>query len=251
MSDLGADRLIVIGGQRCGSTSLHKLLASHPQISMIQPARPEPKLFFGRNYSARLDAHEREHPVAAGRLSGEKSAGYLESPLAASRIADRYPEARIIAILRDPIARAVSNYWYTRSNGLEPLSLTDALTTEAEHRSYDAAAISASPYHYLRRGRYRDHLDRYVERFPRRSVHVVILEDLTTRPGAAAELFDFLDRDRDEAARFDREGASVADEREQIPPEHRRRLRDHFAGPNERLSVLLDRDVTEWWGRSD
>jgi hypothetical protein len=248
MSDLGADRFVVVGGQRCGTTSLHELLDSHPAISMIRPARPEPKLFLGADFADKLTHHERRDPVAPGRLSGEKSVTYLETPGVAARIADRYPRARIIAILREPIDRAISNYRYTRDNGLESLAIDDALDPAAEERPFDRAAISASPYHYLRRGRYIDHLRRFTDVFPSNRVHVVLLEELIGRPESIVELLRFLGLEPVRDATFARWGWSDrSDGDDELTPTRRRALDEYFASPNEQLADHLGRDLADWW----
>ena len=96
--------LLVIGGQRCGTTGLVALLEAHPDIAMAQPARPEPKVFMSDDLAGRgLDWYERTYfaHATSERLHGEKSTSYIEDAGAARtclgrarRGRDRRPAAR-------------------------------------------------------------------------------------------------------------------------------------------------------------
>ncbi len=78
--------LLVVGGQRCGTTYLHGLLDEHPEIAMARPARPEPKVFLSDELSGRgLEWYRSTYFAHATdeKVLGEKSTSYLEDPLAA------------------------------------------------------------------------------------------------------------------------------------------------------------------------
>ena len=78
--------LLVIGGQRCGTTYLHGLLDEHPEIAMARPARPEPKVFLSDELSGRGGsgtARRTSRTPTDEKVLGEKSTSYLEDPLAA------------------------------------------------------------------------------------------------------------------------------------------------------------------------
>src|SRR5688572_11238783 len=100
---------------------------------MAKPWRPEPKHFLdaaavgrGREaYRARFgDA------AASVRIFGEKSTSYLERADVPARIATMLPDARILIVLRDPTERAISNYRFSRANGLETASIDEAFYDE-------------------------------------------------------------------------------------------------------------------------
>ena len=142
--------LLVVGAQRCGTTYLHDLLAAHPQIAMARPARPEPKVFLSEELSARgLEWYERTYFAHAGDelVLGEKSTSYLDRPDAIERIGAVLGQARLVVQLRDPIARAVSNWKFSSENGLEQRSLEEVLATNLEGPlPWDPAVTSVSPY---------------------------------------------------------------------------------------------------------
>lgn len=185
------DHFLVVGAQRCGTTYLHDLLAAHPGIAMARPARPEPKVFL-REEPVDAEAYRAEFfPHAeAGQLLGEKSTSYLEVPGVPERVATTLGDPRIVAQLRDPIARAVSNWSFSRDHGVEDRPLADALRADlAGPREWDRNASSVSPYAYVARGRYADDLARWCDRF---EVHVQFLEELIDDPRTIADLYAWL-----------------------------------------------------------
>lgn len=252
----GSDRFFIVGAQRCGTTYLYHLLARHPEIEMAVPVRPEPKFFLDDTlYAKGLDWYERTYfPGKEGAwLRGEKSTSYLESDAAAERIAQAYPEARIVALLRDPVARAVSHWRFSVENGVETLPLAEALEREEERRDdFDRARFSVSPFAYLRRGRYVDDLERWTRRFPRGRIRVLVHERLVGDREQVAELYRFLRVDAgfvpdgmDEAVNASRTSRGEED----LPPELERRLREAFASPNAALAARFGLDLSAWKGR--
>ncbi|WP_310962616.1 sulfotransferase domain-containing protein [Nocardioides terrisoli] len=186
--------LLVIGGQRCGTTTLHGILDSHPDIAMARPVRPEPKVFCSDEatdrglewYRATWFSHARDE-----ELLGDKSTSYIEDPLAPARAARMLGDPEVVAILRDPVERAVSNWRFSTDNGFEDRPLEVALRDNlANSGTWDRAATSVSPYAYLERGRYVDHLAPWLDQFPR--THVLFLADLLGTAGEADRLFGAL-----------------------------------------------------------
>jgi Sulfotransferase family len=173
--------LLVIGAQRCGTTYLHTMLDAHQQITMARPANPEPKVFISDEATARGAEWYRETYFAHARdelLLGEKSTSYLEDPAAPERAAGMLGEIHVLAILRDPVKRAISNWRFSTENGLETRSLETALQENlAGSREWDPSRTSVSPFAYLERGRYVDYLVPWMSTFPETS-HVLFLEEL-------------------------------------------------------------------------
>ena len=194
--------VLVIGAQRSGSTYLSAALDAHPEITMARPARPEPKVFCDAEMSAR--GREWYHRTWFGhardeRLLGEKSTSYLEDPEAPARVADMLGEAHVVAVLRNPLQRAVSNWRLSTQHGLESRPLEDALIADlAGEQSWDRTITSVSPFAYLRRGRYVDHLAPWSFVFPQ-TMHVLFLEDLLTDSAVLTDLLRDLGVDPDRA----------------------------------------------------
>ncbi len=238
---------LVIGAQRCGTTYLHELLADHPEIAMARPFRPEPKVFLADEVVERgVEWYERTwfpHAGTAGLL-GEKSTSYLESPEAVTRVVAVLDRPQIVVQLRDPVERAVSNWSFSRSHGMEDRSVTEALTRNLDGPlPWDRQATSVSPHAYLERGRYAEYLTPWLDAFPG-LVRVQFLEDLVGSPDRVGELYEWLGVDA--GVRPDSLGHRV---NQAEPPEDSLdaglvdRLRDYFNDSDRALAGLLGREL--------
>ena len=245
--------LLIIGGQRCGTTFLADRLGAHPQIAMARPARPEPKVLLDDEilgagpdtYRARFFAHATSEVVYA-----EKSTSYIEHPSAVDRARALLGSPTIIAQLRDPVARAVSNYRFTRSFGLEDRSLERALAENLEGpRDWDPEQTSVSPYAYLERGRYVDHLARWLKAFPE-TTQVCFFEETTdpaTAPRVFGAMYDAIGIDAAPVQQAARVNASFG-ETPPLPKALEAELYDYFKDSDAALSDLLGRPLP--WGRT-
>ena len=124
---------LIGGAPRSGTTWLYRVLDKHPDVYMARPAAPEPKFFLVDDlYEKGVEFYSRTWFADAGgaRVAGEKSTDYLESAVAASRIARDLPGAKLVFILREPVDRAYSNYAWSRMNGLETETFEAALALE-------------------------------------------------------------------------------------------------------------------------
>ncbi|MFQ5508349.1 MAG: sulfotransferase [Leptospirillia bacterium] len=249
-----AEHFFIVGAQRCGTTFLYRLLAGHPEIEMAEPVRPEPKFFLDdERYEKGLDDYEQR--FFSGKpgawLKGEKSTSYLESDIAAKRISEAFPDARIIVLLRDPVARAVSNWRFSVQHGVETLSMAEAFMQEEKRREdYDRSRFSVSPYAYLARGCYVDYIATFERYFPRRQIGVFLFEELTSDPAAAAAVFTFLGVDSTAVSGVSDGPVNASDEPEDASgspnPDLVRYLADYFAAPNARLAAWLGRPLDAW-----
>jgi hypothetical protein len=239
--------LLVIGAQRCGTTYLARLLEAHPDIAMARPARPEPKVFLspdilvnGRQwYVHTYFAHATSQLVLA-----EKSTSYLEVPEAAARAREVLGEATIVVQLRDPVARAVSNWRFSTEHGLEERGLEEALEDDlVTTRDWDRSVTSVSPYAYLERGRYVGYLRPWFTAFPG-NVHVRFLEDVVTSRSSAADLYRAagVDPGFEPSQQDNRVNASRVPEPE-LSGALRQRLRAYFSASDAELSRQLGRSL--------
>jgi len=174
---------IGIGSGKCGSTWLYENLVKHPRIC----DRNLKEL----NYFS--DLYD-EHPFswyenqfcdcADGLLRGEFSVTYLGHPEAPARVRRHYPDARLLAIVREPVRRTFSNYLHAiRKGDVSPR------TSFAEFYADEANLVPA---------RYADHVERWLALFPREQLHVVILEEfLRDQLAGYRRLFEFLGVDAD------------------------------------------------------
>ncbi len=218
---------------------------------MARPIRPEPKFFLIDSlYSRGLAAYERNFfpgkPEAS--LRGEKSTSYIESEKAAARIATCYPRARIVFLLRDPIERAISNYWFSVHNGLEPLPMAEAFRLEDERREqYDHTRLSASPYAYLSRGRYIDFIEMYQRYFPPSQLIVLIHEELVGSLEQVQQLYEQLGVRSDYVPpRLDKVINAEDRPEDSLSAGQRQELADYFADPSLRLARWMGRSLDIW-----
>jgi hypothetical protein len=227
--------LLVIGGQRCGTTYLHSVLDAHPDITMARPSRPEPKVFLRPDDAARgLDWYRATYFAHA---AGEQLLGEKTSMLGA---------AEIIVLLRDPVARAVSNWQFSTRNGLESRPLVEALGDNlagAQEWDTTVTATSVSPFAYLERGRYDHYLDAWYAAFPD-TVHARFYDELVGEAAGVAELYGALGVDPDfrPAGIAERVNESE-DVAPPLPADLVTQLREYFADSDAALRRRLGREL--------
>lgn len=243
--------LLVIGAQRCGTTYLTTLLDAHPQIAMARPARPEPKVFLSEELAGRgLEWYRSTYFAHATDelLLGEKSTSYLEYAEAADRAAAVLGDPLVLVQLRDPVERAMSHWAYSTDGGLETRPLADVLAASLEGPlPWDPELTSVSPFAYLERGRYVDHLEPWLRRFGP-DLTVLFLEEMVANPSAAAGLYAALDVDPSH-----RPPETPVNEshqaRQTLPADLLAALRDYFRASDQALTELLGRPLP-WADRS-
>ncbi len=175
----------VVGAPKAGTTALHKALAHHPQLFMSVVKEPKFFLCDGpppdqggpgdahsyREWIWRPADYERLFAAApAGVLRGESTPFYLADRPALDRIRRRVPDARLIAILRDPVDRAYSNWAHLWADGLETIdNFADACAAEETR----VEAGWAPFWRYLETGLYGRQLAHLYSVFPREQVLVL------------------------------------------------------------------------------
>lgn len=244
---------LIGGAPRCGTTWLYQLLARHPRVYLAGPPRPEPKFFLVDDlYMRGLEWYSRTWFAAApaDALCGEKSTNYLESAVAARRVASDLPTAKLVFILRDPVARAWSNYRWSRMNGMESETFERALELEAEReRRLRPQQRFSRPHAYFSRGLYADLLRPWFELFPAERILCLRCEDIAAgRHRLAERLHAFLglavcEHDADGIGMVN---AAEASDAEQLSPDTASTLRARYAEPNRRLGLLLGGDFPIW-----
>ncbi|MGH3504506.1 MAG: sulfotransferase [Nocardioidaceae bacterium] len=201
---------LVIGAYKCGTTSLCHYLSGHDQIFL--PHLQEPRFFALPDGVAsrrkgrvprvdRRDVYARRHAwtleqyaslfAAAPRhsMAGECSPEYLRSSAsAAPAIRDQIPDAKLLAILRNPVERAFSEYLHFVRDGLEQDTFEVAISRRQSLR----------PKHsYVLTGYYASQLASYLKRFPGEQLKIVLFDDLRDDPTRTLrDLFSWLGVDQ-------------------------------------------------------
>jgi len=159
---------IYIGPDKAGSSWLHEVLLTHPQVFM-----PEAKdlYFFDRYYDRGLGWYLGQFSGATPEqiVVGEVCQDYLFSEAAPARIHESLGDITMMVTLRDPADRAYSSYLYMLKQGQEPGTFLEALASRPE---------------LLDHGRYATGLDRYRAVFGPDAVHVAVFDDLVSDPQA-------------------------------------------------------------------
>lgn len=243
----GAELFFVIGMQRCGTTYLAELLRDHPDIAVATPLRPEPKFFMDDELYAQGASYYLREYVPGWGVRGSKATSYIESPKALDRIARDLPGAKLVVVLRDPVDRAVSNYRFSVENGLEHEDVESALTRESMGSGVpEAQSVSVSPFAYLSRGLYVQHLERVWARFRREQVGVFFLEELVASQDAVGSVYQFLDVDPCYRSSAFARVVNASEKRLDMPSSVESFLTRYFAEPNRRLARELGRELPGW-----
>src|SRR5918997_438225 len=159
---------LIIGAMKSGTTALYYYLEQHPEIYM-SPVK-EPNFFSSQEQENAADAvtHIGTYQHLFRGVSGQKAIGeaphsYLYEPGAAAEIRRYSPDAKLIAILRNPIDRAHSHFLHMVRSGTEPLD------DFARALQEDVVGIHKERIFqdYIGRGLYYDQLKRYFNAFSR------------------------------------------------------------------------------------
>jgi hypothetical protein len=185
----------IAGAPKAGTTALHAALAQHPSLYMSSVK--EPKFFltdgppptrgggpgdlktFREHVWRRADYEALFDPAPAGALRGESTPFYLHNTGAQRRIRELIPDARLIAVLRDPVERAHSNWAHLWSAGLDPVDDVIEACAQEDRRN---EAGWAEFWRYLELGKYGEQLKHLYEVFPREQVFVFRYRALVERP---------------------------------------------------------------------
>lgn len=169
---------LIVGAMRSGTSSLVHYLRRHPDIFISQPKELH---FFDHHYERGIDWYGQQFSGAQGTIQiGEATPNYMYDRVAVDRMVHLLPDVKLIAILRNPVARAYSHYWHNRSRGKEPLDFDEAL--QAEPARLALSAEKATTFSYADRGRYDRQLRYLLDRFPRQALKVLLFEDLESGP---------------------------------------------------------------------
>ena len=247
---------VIIGAQKTGTSSLFRYLRQHPQLRVS--FRKEVHFFDGgldpdADDFRKGQAWYRSHfpwkgSVADGQKVFEASPLYVFNPLAAKRIAELLPDAKLILVLRDPVERAISHYFHEVRKGREPLPLMEALQKEEERlapalASEDYKSYEFIHYSYKSRGLYGEQLARYLEHFSMERILILSSEDMFADPQSTLrQVFEFVGVDP-EFWVGNLRPSNTGWNRHPIEPPVYAYLQDYFRAPNQALYELIGRDL--------
>jgi hypothetical protein len=255
---------IIIGAQRCGTTSLYNYLISHPCIA---PALWKEVHFFDINYERGSAWYRAHFPTSLYKyyveqvrkralVIGESSPYYIFHPLAPRRVFEMIPEVRLIALLRNPVDRAFSHHRREARKGFETLSFEDAIQREEERlrggadtmfQNENYYSFNHQHYSYLFRGVYVDQLKAWMSFFSRERILILKSEDFFDDPSATLrQVVEFLNLPDWESKKYKKYGYTHEAEMDIRIREY---LVDYFRPHNRRLYEYLGRDFG--WDRGE
>jgi hypothetical protein len=191
---------LLVGAPKAGTTALHAALAQHPELFLS--GVKEPKYYLCGDspppaYRGPGDAHSNQEWIwqrqryldlfadaGEDQLAGESTPLYLYHRDARRRIASDLPRARLVAVLRDPVDRAYSNWMHLWADGLEPCAdVVEACNLEAKRVDDGWAPF----WHYRGLGMYGRQLADLFEHFPAEQVLVLRYRSLVDDPRTALD----------------------------------------------------------------
>ena len=242
---------MIIGTQKGGTSTLYEFLKNHPRIV---PATKKEVHYFDLNYEKGEVWYRSHFPrsrqLEGGKQTGEGSPYYLFHPHVPGRIRELVPEIRLIALLRNPVHRAISHYFHVMQRWGDPWEMEKAFHEEEQRISRERTRLEQDPtytsevyqrYSYKARGIYVDQIARYLNYFNRNQLLVLSSEQMFSSPEPAyRKVLDFLKLPSINIPAVN--PRNIGQYKEEVPESLVQYLRDFFAPHNQRLFELLGED---------
>lgn len=248
--------LVITGAQRSGTTTLFRVLADHPDV--LRPTFWKGVGYFDLGHHRGLRWYRGHFPLRitarirvgrGGRPVTFESAGYYSfHPLAAYRIAQELPEARLVYMVRNPVDRAYSAHRHELMRGFETEDFETALALESERLDGEEERILRNPRYesfshrhhaYLARSRYSEQLRRMQEAVGPARVLVMDADRFFAEPreefGRLAAWAGLRDWVPESVEQWN------ARSRDPLPAELRARLMEYFEPYDAELATLIGR----------
>lgn len=254
---------LIIGAAKAGTTSLYEYLKQHPQVYM-SPVKetnffalegetldfrgPGDHVWISSFSITKIEDYLNLFQGVENQVAiGEVSPLYLYSPKAPERIQHYTPDTKLVAILRNPVERAYSQFLMFVRDGREPLSdFAEALEQEETRmRNHWEWA-----WQYIRVGFYYVQLNRYFNTFDLQQIRVYLFEDFLTNPVCMLkDIFQFLGVDDSFVPDISIQHNVSVIAQEKRPPltaEVRKQLVEIYREDIYRLQELIQRDLLKW-----
>jgi hypothetical protein len=183
---------LIIGAQKSGTSTLHGWLNQHPDIFFQTPK--ENAFFANDGLYGKGPSYLNEfyQNYAGEKILGSAYVHLIYFPFVAERIFNYNSNMKMLLVLREPIARAYSAYWYARQNSWEKTNSFE-LAIQKEPLRLNGSFKEQSELTYISHGYYADQLNRYLTYFDQSQIHIVFFEDLKQKPKEVLnDIFNFL-----------------------------------------------------------
>lgn len=240
---------VIAGAPKCGTSSLYDCITLHPDVR--RGFRKEPTNFIhypGSRWRAAMNYPMRT--PGAAFVVGDGSVEYFTHPHGPANVQAVIPEARLIFLLRDPVARAWSDHQMYRKHGMDTADFTETVIRAMKWLEdpdleplIDAAAKQAiHPARYVLCGMYARALGRWFREFPRLQCLVLFSEDFDRDPeGTMREVFAHLNLRIVPVEPPPR--ARLGEYEREMPISTQQKMREFFAPHDARLAEMLGRDL--------
>lgn len=231
---------LIIGAAKCGTTSLYNYLIQHPDIL---PAIKKEIHFFDFYYDYGLEWYKTKFKKKyANKIIGEASPFYLYHPQVAERVFKTLPKTKLIILLRNPVERAISHYFFCKPNLDFETALKqeyivyDELNKMKNNQEYNIHDIRY--YSYLSRGIYIDQIKRWRQFFPKNQMLIIFSEELFNDPQKTVDkVFKFLNVSKFILNSFEIHNKNF--NKQEIKIKTKEKLKQYFSVYNKQLEEYL------------
>ncbi len=246
---------LIIGAAKSGTTSLFSYLSEHPLV--CPPVTKEIRYFayhsdrspnwYRAHFPLRHDIARTGRARGGTAITGDGTPAYLSHPQAAARASALVPDARLVAVLRNPVDRAISAYHFARKYHREERSIEEAFAEnfrwcelDVPNKVHDQFPEGPFPRHnYVLRGHYAEGLEGWLRFYDREQLLVIETETVSRNGDGFARVLDHLGLPTWQPASYPEHNAgSYAP----APDSVRDALARHFEPRNEALWELLGED---------
>ena len=244
-------RFLIIGAAKAGTTSLYQHLCKHPRV--LPGVSNEVAYFSARGLGREWYlAHFPRRPDWETRFfTGEASVANFNSVRGPFTVSQELPDVRLIALIRNPIDRAISHYYNDLAVGVETRSLDDAIEEELSYldcadqqRPRNLEEYQRTQRHYLDLSLYASHLEHWQIHFPPERVLVIVSEEIHAHPDKELRrVFKHIDLKYQQLGDYIRILPGIYDDQQK--DRVRTRLSKFFRRHNERLFDMLGRRL-DW-----
>lgn len=245
----------LVGAPRCATTAMCQYLDRHPSIYISKPK--EPNFFDGdllslkplhRSYT--LEEYLDLFKAGERLLCGEGTVWYMLSKTAARDIYQFNPNAKILIMLRNPVDFLNSLHSHLVFYGYEDIQdFESALQAEPDRRQGKRIPPGCNPTEllfYSELVSFSEQIQRYLDVFDRSQIHFTIYDDFVKNTaGTYRKLLEFLGVNPNFTTNFEIVNSNKRS-RNAIDPKFRQQLQSQYAEEVEKLSQLLDRDLSYW-----
>ena len=260
----GSPDFVIIGGQKCGTTSLYDFIVRHPDII---PAHQKEIHYFTLQYRLGKQWYRSNFPINLSRhnylkkqkklLTGEASPTYIFYPTAPNRMKKILPDVKLIVILRNPVDRAYSQYHHAiKFNIISPSTPFEKIIELSKERyakkkewddilnNHDSNPTQYRAHSFIARGVYADQLENWFKYYDKKQFLFLATEDFHKNPQQTLDqTFNFLGVIPFNANNL--KNLNVGNYKEKMNEDTRKSLIEYFKLHNKRLYRLLQRDF-DW-----